>query len=278
MGVDKLSPHPEIQQEADSLLATMSMQDLDAMYLAISESLQVNPQYARDFQYWSTLKQQARARYIKLKVTCIYEQCLCDRESQVKQVIQTEQPKVLTSVVKQTLAEKIKKTALNTGIRFNIVDSHGFDNSSVQMISEIQKQGLAEDEVEFTDILQDSRLAPKEPVTEGSVTYVPRKPRYWNSVKQGYEWNKYNQVHYDQDNPPPKMVQGYKFNLFYPDLFDKTKAPQFYLENDLNSEDTLIIRFKASAPYEEIAFTIVNREWEMSERHGFRCSFDRGIL
>lgn len=40
--------------------------------------------------------------------------------------------------------------------------------------------------------------------------YRPRKPRYFNRVHTGYEWNKYNQTHYDQDNPPPKVVQGYK--------------------------------------------------------------------
>ena len=44
--------------------------------------------------------------------------------------------------------------------------------------------------------------------------YRPRKPRYFNKVHTGYEWNKYNQTHYDTDNPPPKVVQGYKFNLF----------------------------------------------------------------
>ena len=32
-------------------------------------------------------------------------------------------------------------------------------------------------------------------------------------VMQGFEWNKYNQTHYDIDNPPPKIVQGYKFNV-----------------------------------------------------------------
>ena len=37
----------------------------------------------------------------------------------------------------------------------------------------------------------------------------------------GYEWNKYNQTHYDTDNPPPKVVQGYKFNILYHDLIDK---------------------------------------------------------
>merc|ERR1719217_305640 len=50
--------------------------------------------------------------------------------------------------------------------------------------------------------------------------YAPRKPRFFNRVKTGYEWNKYNQTHYDHDNPPPKIVQGYKFNIFYPDLIE----------------------------------------------------------
>jgi len=51
--------------------------------------------------------------------------------------------------------------------------------------------------------------------------YRPRKPRYFNRVKTGYDWNKYNQTHYDHDNPPPKTVQGYKFTVFYPDLIDR---------------------------------------------------------
>lgn len=79
--------------------------------------------------------------------------------------------------------------------------------------------------------------------------YAPRKPQYFNRVKVGYEWNKYNQTHYDQDNPPPKTVQGYKFNLFYPDLIDPTKAPEFHLEATDNPE-FCIMRFHAGAPYE----------------------------
>ena len=54
--------------------------------------------------------------------------------------------------------------------------------------------------------------------------YRPRKPKYFNRVHTGYEWNKYNQTHYDHDNPPPKVVKGYKFNIFYPNLLDKTKT------------------------------------------------------
>ena len=36
--------------------------------------------------------------------------------------------------------------------------------------------------------------------------YRPRCPKYFNRVHTGYDWNKYNQTHYDGDNPPPKTV------------------------------------------------------------------------
>jgi len=83
---------------------------------------------------------------------------------------------------------------------------------------------------------------------------------------QGFEWNKYNQTHYDTDNPPPKIVQGYKFNvstymymyvcvchglvhyvrnkdvalrcyyihqIFYPDLINKRKTPTYTLVREM---------------------------------------------
>lgn len=107
--------------------------------------------------------------------------------------------------------------------------------------------------------------------------YKPRKPRFFNRVKTGFEWNKYNQTHYDHDNPPPKIVQGYKFNIFYPDLIDKTKAPTYHVEKS-DTADTVMLRFSAGPPYEDVAFKIVNREWNLSHKFGFRVVFDRGVL
>ncbi|EIW61913.1 uncharacterized protein TRAVEDRAFT_163534 [Trametes versicolor FP-101664 SS1] len=106
----------------------------------------------------------------------------------------------------------------------------------------------------------------------------PRKPRYFNRVHTGYEWNKYNQTHYDTDNPPPKVVQGYKFNIFYPDLIDKSKAPTYKIIKEPGNDETVLLYFSAGPPYEDIAFRIVNREWEFSHKRGFRSSFDRGCL
>ena len=107
--------------------------------------------------------------------------------------------------------------------------------------------------------------------------YRPRKPRYFNRVKTGYDWNKYNQMHYDHDNPPPKTVQGYKFNIFYPDLIDRSQPPTYFLE-PADTPEFCIIRFHAGPPYEDIAFKIVNGEWEKSHRRGFKSVFQRGVL
>jgi hypothetical protein len=108
--------------------------------------------------------------------------------------------------------------------------------------------------------------------------YRPRKPRFFNRVHTGFEWNKYNQTHYDFDNPPPKIVQGYKFNIFYPDLIRKRATPEYFLEACADNRDFAILRFHAGPPYEDIAFKIVSREWEYSHRHGFRCQFANGIF
>jgi hypothetical protein len=104
----------------------------------------------------------------------------------------------------------------------------------------------------------------------------------------GYEWNKYNQTHYDHDNPPPKVVQGYKFNVFYPDLIDKSRAPTYKIEREngrkrgqsfapAGEDDTCLIRFIAGPPYEDIAFRIVDKEWDYSAKRdrGFKSSFDK---
>eukprot|EP00391_Amoebophrya_sp_Ameob2_P011571 CAMPEP_0178993564 /NCGR_PEP_ID=MMETSP0795-20121207/6774_1 /TAXON_ID=88552 /ORGANISM="Amoebophrya sp., Strain Ameob2" /LENGTH=929 /DNA_ID=CAMNT_0020685639 /DNA_START=178 /DNA_END=2967 /DNA_ORIENTATION=- len=116
--------------------------------------------------------------------------------------------------------------------------------------------------------------------------YRPRKPRFFNRVKTGFWWNKYNSTHYDMEVPPPKVVQGYRFNLFYPDLIDKRSTPKYFIEKAQGSatstlgnyQETVQIRFSAGPPYEDIAFKIVNKEWNLNVRRGFRCVFDRGVL
>lgn len=80
---------------------------------------------------------------------------------------------------------------------------------------EARELGSDESEEEFGDLDEGLALPT---AYDWSDRYRPRKPRFFNRVHTGFEWSKYNQTHYDVDNPPPKVVQGYKFNIFYPDL------------------------------------------------------------
>ncbi|KAI1174026.1 cactus-binding C-terminus of cactin protein-domain-containing protein [Nemania sp. FL0916] len=171
--------------------------------------------------------------------------------------------------------------------RFASGANEDFSQATKALYEREVARGVDEDEEIFT--AEESVSGLTKP--QWADKYRPRKPRYFNRVQMGYEWNKYNQTHYDHDNPPPKVVQGYKFNIFYPDLIDKTKAPTFKIIREhgrrkgeslapAGEEDTCLIRFIAGPPYEDIAFRIVDREWDYSAKkdRGFKSSFDKGIL
>jgi hypothetical protein len=151
-------------------------------------------------------------------------------------------------------------------------DDDAYNRQEILLRQEARK-GMNDDEAEFS---VESKLDPQ--VFLWSDKYRPRKPRYFNRVHTGFEWNKYNQTHYDIDNPPPKIVQGYKFNIFFPDLINKSATPQYFLTPCADNPDFALLRFHAGPPYEDIAFKIVNREWEFSYKRGFRCQFQNNIF
>ncbi|KUJ24530.1 uncharacterized protein LY89DRAFT_727554 [Mollisia scopiformis] len=171
--------------------------------------------------------------------------------------------------------------------RFSTAPNEDFSQATKALYEREVARGVDEDEEIFTG--EEAVATADQP--QWADKYRPRKPRYFNRVQMGYEWNKYNQTHYDHDNPPPKVVQGYKFNIFYPDLIDKSKAPTFKIIREhgrkrgesfapAGEEDTCLIRFIAGPPYEDIAFRIIDKEWDYSAKRdrGFKSSFDKGIL
>ncbi|TPX16341.1 uncharacterized protein E0L32_003990 [Thyridium curvatum] len=169
--------------------------------------------------------------------------------------------------------------------RFAQTGQEDFSQATKALYEREVARGIGEDEEIF---MAEEAVAGGGARPQWADKYRPRKPRYFNRVQMGYEWNKYNQTHYDHDNPPPKVVQGYKFNIFYPDLIDKTKAPTYKIVREggrrrgesfapAGEEDTCLIRFVAGPPYEDIAFRIVDREWDYSAKkeRGFKSSFDK---
>ncbi|AOW01480.1 cactus-binding C-terminus of cactin protein-domain-containing protein [Yarrowia lipolytica] len=110
------------------------------------------------------------------------------------------------------------------------------------------------------------------------------RPRFHNRVVLGFDWNKYNQTHYDSNNLPPKTVQGYKFNIFYPEL-PEGKTPSYQVikmknEDITKQRETCLLKFTAPAPYADLTFRVVDRTWDYAARGDgkYNSSYHNGVL
>ena len=169
-----------------------------------------------------------------------------------------------------------KINTINNNKKYQEENIPDIDVSAVNPINLMEEQVMDLDEVGANERVF-NECVEVDANYDWSTKYKPIKPRYSNKVKMGFDWNRHNQAHYTSENLPPKTIQGYRFNIFYPYLVDKTKTPQYKIER-CNTPDMCILRFHSGAPYEDIAFKIKNREWDMSEKSGFKNIFDKGIL
>jgi hypothetical protein len=291
-----------VASDIDKILAPKSHTQLEALEKQIRAKLQSNEPI--DTDYWEQLLKSLQVWKARAALKTVYDEVVSSRAEQLRrigpekadshqrqqssaQLAQLKQNAVSQGFSAKTAASLVAndKSAPPPGTaRFASNGNEDFSNATKALYDREVARGVDEDEEIFT----------AEEEVSGSVKpqwadkYRPRKPRYFNRVQMGYEWNKYNQTHYDHDNPPPKVVQGYKFNIFYPDLIDKTKAPTFKIVREggrrrgesfkpAGEDDTCLIRFVAGPPYEDIAFRIVDREWDYSAKkeRGFRSSFDK---
>eukprot|EP00344_Euplotes_crassus_P009558 CAMPEP_0197019510 /NCGR_PEP_ID=MMETSP1380-20130617/80747_1 /TAXON_ID=5936 /ORGANISM="Euplotes crassus, Strain CT5" /LENGTH=256 /DNA_ID=CAMNT_0042446945 /DNA_START=36 /DNA_END=803 /DNA_ORIENTATION=- len=254
-----------------------------------------DPEFIEEIDYWHTCITKIRERISKMKLDNLYLHFVTQNSAKIeeafkkaqeeKERITKEQQSLASSMNTEKAKEYIEKlqkelealkkaqdshnmqvpTAASidhktpANVRFDLNDTFSYNNmdsASIPQLKEEEDKDYEEDENEFTEDV----IFFKGMEYSWSGKYKPRKPRFFNRVKTGYEWNAYNKAHFTMDDPPPKIVQGYKFNIFYPDLINKQETPQYFLEN---CEDPAKIRiiFRAGPPYEDIAFEIVNKEW-----------------
>lgn len=299
-----------VSSDVDRILGPKTFEQLESLEKQIKAKLRSDEQI--DTDYWQGLLKNLLVYKAKAKLKKI---CEAIKESRIEQFRRVNPAKadalasasddssraVIASAGSTSRAPNPPAASSSSAATAGVVDPEGsnpppgtarFASSGAQDFSQATRalyerevaRGISENEEIFTA----EEAVPSAAKPKWADKYRPRKPQYFNRVQMGYEWNKYNQTHYDHDNPPPKVVQGYKFNIFYPDLIDKTKAPTFKIIREggrrrgesfapAGEEDTCLLRFIAGPPYEDIAFRIVDREWDYSAKRdrGFRSSFDK---
>ncbi|KAK4184933.1 mid region of cactin-domain-containing protein [Podospora australis] len=300
-----------VASDVDRILSPKTLEQLEALEKQIRAKLQSNEPI--DTDYWEQLlkslmvyKAKAKLKNVCQDIKAARVKLLMARDPERAQALEASDGFVNTvpglastaasskssSAWSKPSAARLSAAQDSTApppgtARFASAGNEDFSQATKALYDREVAKGINEGEEIFTT--EEEVTGTSKPLWADK--YRPRKPRYFNRVQMGYEWNKYNQTHYDHDNPPPKVVQGYKFNIFYPDLIDKTKAPTFKIIREhgrrkgeslapAGSEDTCLIRFIAGPPYEDIAFRIVDREWDYSAKkeRGFKSSFDKGIL
>lgn len=285
-----------VASDIDLLLQDKNLKQLEGLEAQVHRKLDSNEPI--DTDYWEQLLKSLLVWKAKARLKEIYQTILGSRAPAARTVTlaepvsapKAEAPSRNQAVVSRSDGEHKAQSATplsSSTNRFAVPVQEDFSQATKALYEKEVARGIDEGEEIFAG--EEDLDTKSTPAWSGK--YRPRKPRYFNRVQMGYEWNKYNQTHYDHDNPPPKVVQGYKFNIFYPDLIDKTKAPTYKIEREggrkkgqsfapAGEEDTCLMRFISGPPYEDIAFRIVDKEWDYSAKRerGFKSSFDKGIL
>jgi hypothetical protein len=102
-------------------------------------------------------------------------------------------------------------------------DTDSYNFISQQILEYERSRPLGPNEEWFKDEVEVVTEAP------WMSSYQSKKPFFVAKVRMGFDWTVYNRKHYDFDSEPPRVIQGYKFTLFYPDLVDRTKSPEYQL-------------------------------------------------
>jgi hypothetical protein len=272
--------HTAVTDDIKTILDGKTENELEELEQNINQ--QINSGKAIDEEYWQALLKTLKIQKSYAKVDEMHLKIVDDRLALLAKQ-ENVRPETLRHLRKcmrdPNFPENHSSKSGNATNRFQQIDGYQLTGSirgmrkilsEDEMYDLEEAKGMEEDEEKFSQefILPNA-------ASEASQGLV--KPKYYNRVKTGYEWNKYNQVHYDLDSPPPKVVQGYKFNIFYPELIDKNIPPTYKIHPTENP-DLVILHFLAGPPYQEIAFKIVNGEWEYSQKTGFRCMYSNGIL
>lgn len=278
--------HKAVKSDVKKIVGAKVSEDLKLLLEDIRKSIREGKR--SDIEYWEHMEQEVANEYSRAIVREVHQDILRQQLEIVARLRAENDIKAASKAATdperddQTSSSNLEyrflpTSSLNRKRSHDDVDQDKFidDSAEARALQEAERSKGLEDSEEAMVSTDEVSLQSKSYHWQDK--YRPRKPRYFNKVKTGFDWNKYNQTHYDFDSPPPKIVQGYKFNIFYPDLIDNTSTPKYFLEG-CDEPEYAILRFHSGPPYEDIAFKIVNQEWMIGRKSGFRCTFERGIL
>jgi cactin len=247
--------HDSVSADADRLLESKSLSEIEDLCNDAKNKISHGE---GDVHFWEQLIARARVFSAKLRLSELHEEILKRRLAQIEEegLGEEAERKISERAAKiaEHRAEVERKKEEKRLEELTEAATYRPTSRAIQLADEPDvddllrleaSKGMGQNEYKFDDVVDVSN----DKVEWWHDKYRPRKPKYFNRVRTGVEWHKYNRAHYDYDTPPPKIVFGYRFNIFYPDLIDKSVAPTYSVHNS-DDPDIAIVRFHAGPPYE----------------------------
>ena len=282
-GTESLEVVHSVMESIAAVLNKKSVEELRKLRRDVAEA----PPYVLDVGFQAEVLRQLEVHIRQFEISEIYTTLIDSHASMLQTYTTLRAERLLTEgIVSSNVASVFQPVLIVENCVSSGLTAHGTSGDEIA-VSANAPEGFSQAVAQLRTSYVDDHEEGSEPTEEIQCThpegwpwankYAPRKPTFLNHVRSGFDWSGYNRTHFDSDNPPPKIVKGYRFNIFYPDLVDKTVAPSFKLY-PTKDPSFCIIHFSAGAPYEDIAFRIVNKPWAKGVRRGFRLAFDKGIL
>ncbi|ETV74223.1 hypothetical protein H257_11174 [Aphanomyces astaci] len=268
--------HRDVEASITEMLQDKSSVELDELQHEINQTL-AGGGSGIDVEYYENVMQEIAVHQAKAQLRAIHTSLLQRLADRVKEQEANAAASIAAALPNQDSSNDMELSEKAKAKQLLEQESQVDDDSRAALAMWTLEMGRGNEDAE-TQLIDQVDVATARLAAWAS-QYRPRKPRFFNRIKTGYDWNKYNQTHYDgEESAPPKIVQGYKFNLFYPDLIEKYVAPKYTFDPIEGTTEFCVLRFSAGPPYVDVGFKIVNQEWEFSHKRGFKCVFDRGIL
>lgn len=202
---------PSVKADMNEMLSTKSYEELVKLQGQVRGKLQSGEPV--DVEYWEALLKSILVWRAKAKLRDMHEVVISNRLEYLKRrqkedAARREALGLPSAEEEKAQREQERRKRLEAAASSTIEVEGSGEPDGLGMFETEAGKDLDEDE----DVFNVAEDLGRRETYDWEDKFRPRKPRYFNRVHTGYEWNKYNQTHYDTDNPPPKVVQGYKFS------------------------------------------------------------------
>lgn len=248
---------PQLIEKAKAILSGKNIEELAQLRKTVQDRLK-NSDRPTNVEYWEIIIHQCNFFISTKELDKIAQKVLHERKELLKSIIETNEC--------NKIADENGKLSSAHNPASNQLTFKEFEKIDPVSAKAIK---LRDHEEEFTEEIDStgSILGKKIPKYFNTVIYINDKSIHALSKLE------------EEEVPLPKIISGYKFNIYYPDLKDLKSTPKFKVVKDRTEpEEYDVLVFTAPDVYMPLKFRIKKGTWKTEYTHGYKCDYKDHVM